>query len=93
MEQNQMFVKDPSEELDYQVIVVALLQEGEQLTRHRVFCDDSTITILGEHENDGVITFWLSGGNVNTTYRVTVEFETDKGRLYQRSIWVKIVER
>ena len=44
MEQNQMFVKDPSEELDYQVIVVALLQEGEQLTRHRVFCDDSTIT-------------------------------------------------
>ena len=42
---------------------------------------------------DGKVTAWISGGTTGKVYRVTCQITTDSGRIDERSITIRVIER
>jgi len=94
MADNQ-FLKDPEAVLDYGFDWQEWLEGGE--TPERILTHTITVppemTLDRSEEADGVIAVWLSGGLGGKTYRVECKISTNRGRVDERSIWIKIEER
>ena len=86
------FIKDPLAVLDYQFSWVAWLAESETIFSHTVTVPTGLV-LDSDTEDDGVITYWLSGGAVGKTYSVTCHITTNQGRQDDRTERISIRER
>jgi hypothetical protein len=85
------FVKDPSENLDYERDWSRTLQSGSTI--------ESSVWAVPaglEHDEeldsftDKTTKLWLRGGEAGTTYTITNTITTSQGRIYERSFLLKI---
>lgn len=89
------FVKDPEAVLDYGFDWRDWLEDGAQpetITDYEITVPDE-MTLDRSTEAGGIVSVWLSGGLGGKTYRVECKITTSKGRVDERSIWIKIEER
>lgn len=93
-------VKDANAVLDYPFNWAEWLDDISDVIASAAVIADAGITLdttaphtLGYIIVGQRVTVWLSGGTVNTTYRVTCRVTTVGGRTDDRSIFVKIKER
>jgi len=86
------FIKDPDAVLDYAVDWSDWLETGETISSHDVTVE-AGLTKDSDGESGGIVTIWLSGGTVNTSYRVAVEITTSSVRTDERSFRVRVAER
>lgn len=87
--------KDPQAVLDYELDLAAngWLAAGETITEKSATCASPDMTITDVTEAGGVIRFWVSGGEADTDYLVTVQFTTSAGRTDQRTIMIPVRDR
>jgi len=103
--QPNRFNKSPEELLDYELDFRALtngvpgaksdyLASGETIVGFSVTPADG-ISVANEvlTKADSCVQIWLSGGVLGKTYPVSVEVETNVGRIADRSVKIKIVNR
>jgi len=88
----QTFLKDPDAVLDYAMDWATWLGDGETISSHTVTVDDG-LTKDSDSESDGIVTIWLSGGTINTTYNIAVEIVTSSGRTDERTFRVMVIQR
>lgn len=86
------FLKDPDAVLDFAFDWSAWLEDGETIVDHEVVAADG-ITLDSSDADAGVVTFWLSGGTLRGSYRVTCHIVTSAGREDDRSLTVSVRER
>lgn len=87
--------KAPAAVLDYQMDWSAWLAAGETISSANVTADAGiTVNPTGKSTSTsgGVVTFWLGGGTLGTTYTVTVTVTTNS-RTDSRSIQVVVGAR
>ena len=73
------FSKRPAAVLDYEYGWVAWLGD-DTIVNHEIIAQ-SGITVDNSSENAGVVTVWLSGGELNRQYVVTCRITTAGGRV------------
>ena len=93
--------KDPDAKLDYPFDWRAKtnghgdsdwLAPNETIVSY-VITVDTGLTLLSSSESNGIVTAWISGGTVGTTYRVECLIVTTAGRTDERSLWITVQER
>ena len=85
-------LKDPSAVLDYVFDWTGWLATGETITDYTITADTG-ITVGSSTELDGKVTVWLSGGTAGINYKVACKITTSKGRIDERTIWIKVTDR
>jgi len=92
----ERFVKDPEAELDYawdwSDWLDATTTPAESITSHTVTVPTG-LTLESSTAASGIVTAWISGGTVGTTYRVECLITTSAGRKDERSLWITVQER
>ena len=93
---NTVFTKDSDAVLDYAFdwndTTDPWLATGETISSYTVTVETGLTKDSDSHAS-GVVTVWLSGGTVGTTYRVECEITTSAGRKDERSMWIKVAQR
>lgn len=100
---NTVFTKDSDAVLDYTFDWKPLthgvsgatsdwLATGETISSYTVTVETG-LTKDSDSQADGIVTVWLSGGTVGTTYRVECEITTSAGRKDERSMWFRVAQR
>lgn len=84
--------KDPDAVLDYAFSWASWLDTGETISS-RVVTVSSGLTKDSDVEADGVVTAFLSGGTVGTTYTVACKITTSQGRTDERSVYIQVEDR
>jgi hypothetical protein len=87
-----IFSKDPDAVLDYSFDWSAWLGGAETISSYTIDVDTG-ITVDSDSESSGVVTVWLSGGSVGTTYAVRCEIVTSDSRTDERTLFVKVRQR
>lgn len=85
-------LKDPSAVLDYVFDWTEWLAAAETITSHTVTVPTG-LTLESSTAASGIVTAWISGGTVGTTYRVECLITTSAGRKDERSLWITVQER
>lgn len=90
--------KDPNATLDYAFVWTDYLADITDTIAAVEFVVDPSLTITNEDFDSHTATVWLSGGTVPAAgvaneLRVTCRITTTEGRIDDRSIFLKIVER
>ena len=85
-------LKDPSAVLDYVFDWTEWLAAAETITSHTVTVPTG-LTLESSTVASGIVTAWISGGTVGTTYRVECLIVTTAGRTDERSLWITVQER
>jgi len=88
----EIFLKDPDAVLDYAMDWSDWLADSETISSYTVTVDDG-LTKDSDSESDGIVTIWLSGGMVNTTYNVVVHIVTSSSRTDDRTFRVIVIQR
>ena len=86
------FTKDPASRLDWVWDWTDWLAAGETITAQTVTAPDG-LTVEPPTHADGKVTVWISGGTTGKVYRVTCQITTDSGRIDERSITIRVIER
>jgi hypothetical protein len=86
------FLKDPNEELDYGFDWSSWLASGESIATYSLSAE-AGITLGTNSVNAGIITYWLSGGTEGETYKITCQVETNEGRIGERTMRIRVLER
>jgi hypothetical protein len=87
-------IKDPDAVLDYPVSFAAWLADiSDTYASHTIEELTGGLVEDSSTELNGVITVWLSGGNVSETGSFTVRIVTTGGRTDDRTFYLKIRER
>jgi hypothetical protein len=87
------YIKDPDASLDFAVDWgTSWLEEGDSIVASEWSAEEG-ITIDSEDLDGPKAIVWLSGGSTNRTYRVTNRITTAAGRVDDRSIHIRVVER
>lgn len=101
-----MASKDPNARLDYAFDWKPLthgregarsdwLGASETIVSHTIIKtpSDSAVVVDAHTEADGVVTVWLTGGEVGKSVKVTCRITTDEGRTDDRTRKIDIAER
>ena len=90
------FNKDPNAKLDYSFDWREWLV-ADTIFSHSLMVDPTAeeggLTVATEPaptENNGIVTFWLQGGNDGETYNVTCRVQTPAGRTDDRTMKIRI---
>jgi len=83
-------LKDPDSTLFYSMDWRDWLAAGESITSQMVTAVPDTLTISAVSEDDGVVQWSASGGNLGQDYTVTVRITTDAGQTEDRSVRYRI---
>jgi hypothetical protein len=86
------FLKDSDAVLDYDFDWRPWLAEGETITAQTITVDDG-LTLDSHSVDSGVVTVWLAGGTVRTTYKVACRITTSGGRTDERTMSIKVTNR
>lgn len=86
-----MFLKDPNATLDYVINWTSWLA-GDTIasSAHTV---PTGLTLVSESETTTHTTVWVSGGTAGQKYEIICRITTAAGRIEDRTIELKIVER
>lgn len=85
--------KDPSEVLDYTLDLTApLTLDDDTISAHTVTVPTG-ITKTSDSHSDTEVVAWLSGGTHGTNYPVIYQATTVGGRVYERTIEVRVRNR
>lgn len=87
------FVLDPDSVLDFAFDWSARLESGETITAATVTADAGVTVRPNPTINGGLVTYWLSGGVLDTTPGVTCHITTSAGRQDDKTVYVDIRER
>lgn len=68
------------------------LNTGETITAQTVVADGDLV-VSAITQSNGIVTYWLTGGTVGTTQRITCHITTNMGRQDDRSVTVRVVDR
>lgn len=85
------FLKDPDATLDFEVDWSDWLN-GDTIVS-AVWFVQAGITKVSDSHTGTVATLWLSGGTVGAEYDAACRITTSEGRIDERTITVKVVER
>jgi len=85
------FLKDPDSTLDYTFDWVNWL-DGDTISTSAMSVS-AGITLDSEANNTTTATAWISGGSVGRSYEVTNRITTALGRIVDRTIVLKVIER
>lgn len=77
--------KDPDEVLDYQFDWSDVLEDGETIIASNVFVAEGSVVIDSQSLAGGLVTFWLSGGEIGERVVITNRITTNGGRTYDYS--------
>lgn len=88
--------KDPGDVLDYQLDIGSALigNDGDAIATLDVAVSPSNPgdLVVGNSEVDGPrVVLWISGGQVNTIYTITINITTMNGRALQRSVLLPVL--
>lgn len=86
---NLKLPKDPDEVLDFIFDWSDELETGETITTSNVTVD-SGLTLDSDTNTNTTVTATVSGGTLNSQYRLESEIVTSEGRTYVRSVFVYI---
>lgn len=87
------YLADPESVLDYSFDwATSWLDDGETISSYTVTVP-AGMTLASHSQAAGVVTAWISGGTVNTRYRVECKIVTSAGRTDERSITISVRER
>lgn len=86
------FIKQPDDELDYSIDLSNWMPDNDKATSASVSVD-SGITHTSTTVEDKNIKVWLKGGKDGNTYKVSVEIDTNGGRVKEVDFQVKVRER
>ena len=86
------YTKDPDATLDWAFDWTSWLVDAETIVSHTILTD-GTVTEDSSSDDGGVVTVWLSGGEVRDNAEVTCRIVTDQGRTDDRTITVRVRER
>lgn len=92
MTESFLVEKDKDAVLDYTVDWTEWLEGADQIA-NVTWVVPSGITKVNESKTDYIATIWLSGGTADVTYKVVCRVATDEGRIDDRVINVRVVER
>jgi len=84
--------KQPTERFSYTVNYVDALTEGDNVKNATVVSTPVGLIIDNVGVYDPRVKFWAEGGTNGTSYKVTVNTETEDGRIFQDEITFKIKE-
>ncbi|MGW2206766.1 phage fiber-tail adaptor protein [Streptomyces sp. NPDC001774] len=87
-----MFVKDPSDVLDYEWDWSQWLGEGEEITDSVVSAADGVSLDSFSHTATSVRA-WLSDGDAGSTYKIVCQITTSQARVKQRTLQLRIEEQ
>lgn len=90
------YTKDPDATLDWTFNWSAWLDGSETITSYDVNVPTGITLGSGVHapsQADGVVTYWLSGGTLHSSYRITCHIKTSEGREDDRTMQIAISER
>jgi hypothetical protein len=88
------FIQDPDSTLDYKWDWSDWLEQGETITVQSVVAEAGISVDSSAIADAGLsVTAWISGGTDKQSYVATCEITTSAGRVDQRSIRIKILER
>ncbi len=88
--------KDPDATLDYSIDWSAWLPSGDALSTATWSTSDPDLEVAGSPAPShaaGIATAWLTGGTAGQRYTVTCRVTTTGGRVDDRSILLRCVER
>ena len=88
-----IFTKDPTAVLDFAMDWSTWLASGESISSYSVFVDNTAMGISTHNHNSGVVTAWLTGGNVGSNYTVSIRVGTNASRIDKRSFLIKVKNR
>lgn len=86
------FTKDPEAVLDYIFDWSDWLASGETIQTASITVQ-SGITLASTINSTTAVVGWISGGTVNTTYRVECKIVTSAGRTDVRGIQIRVADR
>lgn len=84
-------LKDPASTIDFAIDWSLWLDEDS--ISNSTWSTDDGITIDSDTETDTVATVWLSGGTEGSVYSVVNQITTTLGRIAERTIEVRVVNR
>ena len=87
-----IFNKDPDAVLDFKFDWSGWLTGAEAISSYTIDVDTG-LTVDSDSDAAGVVTVWLSGGTVGTTYAVRCEIVTSDSRTDERTLFVKVKQR
>lgn len=85
--------KDKDARLDYIWDWTAWLADISDTIASHVITVDTGITADSSAVISGTVAAFIAGGTVGTTYRASCRITTTAGRIDERSIFLKVVER
>ena len=88
----ELRTQDPEAVLDHSWDWSAWLADAETISSY-VVTVPAGMTLASHSEASGVVTAWVSGGTVGTTYRLECKIVTSAGRTDERSIKIRVDER
>jgi len=87
----RIFSQDPNATLDYIVDWSSWLETGDTISTS-IWTADIGITTTSPTSTSDTATIWLSGGTVDTLYKITNRITTVGGRTSERSFKVLITD-
>lgn len=98
-----VYFKDPDDVLDYKFDYAAAtngsgssdwLASGDTISTHSIIADSGiTVDSSSITDTNTSVTVWLSGGTEDTDYGVTCRIETTGGRIFDKTIRIKVRQR
>lgn len=89
----QEFVKDPSAVLDYQFDWSSWLADGETIVSATVTAPTGLTKPFSDVVTSTTVTGWIAGGVLDALYYVVCQVTTNQGRVDERSIILRIMDR
>lgn len=90
----KLFLKDPAARLDYTMEWDDYLDPlGDTISASEWRIIDPGVTIDTPTNTPKTATIWVSSGTIGQTYKVTNKITTAAGRIDERTLAVRIVER
>ena len=86
------YIKDPSAVLDFVVDWSLWLATGETITASTITASTG-ITLDSDTFTGTTVTYWLSGGTLNTRYTIVNHITTSAGRQDDRTDYLIIQDR
>lgn len=86
-------LKDPAANLDYVWDWSDWLATGETITDHAVTATGATVGVTSIIETDTAVRAWISGGTLGATIEAVCRITTSAGRIDERTIQLRIIDR
>ncbi|WP_432001224.1 hypothetical protein [Streptomyces sioyaensis] len=88
-----VFIKDPSANLDYVYDWSDWLSPGETISSVEYTVPAALASGTANTNTATTVTVWLAGGTAGMTYRVSNRITTNQGRVDERTFSVHVEER